>query len=213
MKTCTKCEQNKEFGEFYKDKSRKDGLCNCCKFCSKQKRLAYYQENKDKCNLYNKMWIKANPERAKEINEIFHINNPEYNSEYLQENKENINIKRNERSKKRRQKDNLYRLLHNIRSRISTAIRNTKLSKNKKTLKLLGCSVEFLKEYIENRFQPGMTWNNNNIHGWHIDHIIPLSSAKTEQDIYSLCHYTNLQPLWAVDNIRKSNKILMSNPQ
>ena len=51
-----------------------------------------------------------------------------------------------------------------------------------------------------------MTWDNYG--QWHIDHIIPLSSAKTEMEIYELCKYTNLQPLWAVDNLRKNNKLI-----
>ena len=64
-----------------------------------------------------------------------------------------------------------------------------------------------MKEYIEQKFTEGMCWNlvGKEIH---IDHIIPLSSANTEEDIYKLCHYTNLQPLWAKDNLSKSNKIL-----
>jgi len=53
-----------------------------------------------------------------------------------------------------------------------------------------------------------MSWENYGRNGWHVDHIIPLSSAKTEEEIYKLCHYTNLQPLWEVDNIKKGNKII-----
>ena len=53
-----------------------------------------------------------------------------------------------------------------------------------------------------------MSWDNYGLHGWHIDHIIPISSAKTEEELYKLFYYTNLQPLWAIDNIKKGNKIL-----
>ena len=53
-----------------------------------------------------------------------------------------------------------------------------------------------------------MSWDNYGLYGWHIDHIVPLSNAKTEDDFYKLCHYTNLQPLWSLDNLKKSNKIL-----
>ena len=72
----------------------------------------------------------------------------------------------------------------------------------------MGCSPQFLKEYLENQFTEGMSWDNHSQYGWHIDHIIPLSSANTEEEIYNLCHYTNLQPLWAEENLRKSDKIL-----
>jgi hypothetical protein len=53
-----------------------------------------------------------------------------------------------------------------------------------------------------------MTWNNYSHDGWHIDHIVPLSSAKTEEDVIKLCHYSNLQPLWSIDNYKKGNKII-----
>ena len=65
-----------------------------------------------------------------------------------------------------------------------------------------------LKDHLEKQFTSGMNWNNNTLHGWHVDHIIPLSSAKTLDDVERLCHYTNLQPLWAKDNILKSDKII-----
>ncbi len=54
----------------------------------------------------------------------------------------------------------------------------------------------------------GMTWKNKEFYGWHIDHIVPLSSAKTEEDVYKLCHYTNLQPLWSKDNMSKGSKLI-----
>jgi hypothetical protein len=65
---------------------------------------------------------------------------------------------------------------------------------------------EFLKKHLEIQFIEGMSWENQG--KWHIDHKIPLSSAKTEEEVYKLCHYTNLQPLWAEDNLKKGSKIL-----
>jgi hypothetical protein len=72
---------------------------------------------------------------------------------------------------------------------------------------LLGCTLDEFVIHLESKFQEGMTISN---HGkWHIDHIIPISSAKTIEDIIKLTHYTNLQPLWAKDNLKKSNKIII----
>jgi hypothetical protein len=93
-----------------------------------------------------------------------------------------------------------------MRSRLGLFLNVKKITKKNKTFEIIGCSPEFLKEYIENLFIDGMSWENRN--QWHIDHIIPLSSAKTEKQMYKLCHYTNLQPLWVEDNLKKSNKIL-----
>ena len=73
---------------------------------------------------------------------------------------------------------------------------------------MIGCSPQFLKEHLEKQFKDGMNWENYGLYGWHIDHIIPLSSAQNEDDIYKLCHYTNLQPLWAKDNLSKGNRII-----
>lgn len=72
---------------------------------------------------------------------------------------------------------------------------------------MLGCSWEQLRDYIENQFVDGMTWENRNL--WHIDHIVPLSSAKTIEELEKLCHYTNLQPLWALDNMSKGAKLVL----
>jgi hypothetical protein len=77
------------------------------------------------------------------------------------------------------------------------------------TEELLGCSIRDLREYLERQFLPDMTWDNYGIHGWHIDHIIPLSyfDLSDSEQQRRAWHYTNLQPLWARDNIKKSNKI------
>jgi hypothetical protein len=80
------------------------------------------------------------------------------------------------------------------------------MHKNNTTIHYLKCGLDHLKARFEGQFEIGMSWSN--IGTWHIDHIIPLSSAKTEDEVYILCHHTNLQPLWAEDNLKKSNKIL-----
>jgi len=73
----------------------------------------------------------------------------------------------------------------------------------------LGCSVEFLKQYLESKFLPGMTWENWAKRGWHIDHITPLDTfdLTNREQFLQCCHYTNLQPLWWRDNLSKGTKI------
>jgi len=94
-----------------------------------------------------------------------------------------------------------------MRARIWKYVTLLNITKKNRTFDIVGCTPQELKEHLEKQFIEGMTWENRN--EWHIDHIIPLSSAKTEEELYKLCHYTNLQPLWAVDNMKKSNKILV----
>jgi hypothetical protein len=79
-----------------------------------------------------------------------------------------------------------------------------------KTEKLLGCTFNEYKKYIESKFLPGMSWDNYNLYGWHIDHIKPLSSfnMSNETEQYAAFNYINTQPLWAIDNLHKSNKYL-----
>lgn len=97
------------------------------------------------------------------------------------------------------------RIIHNMRSRLNQFIKQ----KHNKTVDLLGCSVPELKKHLESQFQPGMTWDNYGRTGWHIDHIKPLSSFDLTdlEQLTEACKYTNLQPLWAKDNIQKSNKL------
>jgi len=77
--------------------------------------------------------------------------------------------------------------------------------KSKKTLEILGCQFEIFKKHIENQFNENMNWENYGSY-WEIDHIIPVSSSTTEEELYKLNHYTNFQPLYWLDNLHKSDK-------
>ena len=92
-----------------------------------------------------------------------------------------------------------------IRQSVRKSFKRNGYTKKSKTYGILGNDWETVKKHFEFLFQPGMSWDN---HGeWEIDHIIPLSSGKTEEDVIKLCHYKNLQPLWKEDNRKKGNKL------
>jgi len=106
---------------------------------------------------------------------------------------------------KRLKIDPLFKFQESCRISTYYAFKRTGYTKTSKTHKLLGCSWETLRDRFEQMFEEGMDWDN---HGeWHIDHIVPLSTANTKEDVVRLCHYTNLQPLWAEDNLAKSDKL------
>jgi hypothetical protein len=115
-------------------------------------------------------------------------------------------ISRRNKEKIRRALDALFAMRCRMRARITKAIRDQGYSKQSKTLEMLGCSWGELMIFLSSKFVDGMSWDNR--HLWHIDHIIPLASATSEEELIKLNYYTNLQPLWAADNLRKSDKIL-----
>lgn len=140
----------------------------------------YAKKNRDKKSIYDKIYSQKNKERKRP-----------YYAKYRRD---------------RLRSDILYRLINRFRCSTSRAFGGAKeVKKEKTTLQLLGAEVSFVKRYIENQFTEGMTWKNYG--EWHIDHIIPLSSGKNKEDIEKLCHYKNLQPLWAIDNLKKGCKL------
>ena len=186
-KICSKCnlEQNKT--EFRNDRTKKDGLRPDCKTCSKK-----YEENRRL----------TNPTLTKEKLKKFYENNPEKRQEY----RKNYKNRKHEQRKERRNSDVIFNLVNRVRCRIWKYLTINNITKKNRTLDIVGCTPQKLKEHLEKQFSNGMTWENRV--EWHIDHIIPLSSAKTEEELYKLCHYTNLQPLWAIENMKKGNKIV-----
>ena len=176
MKKCKRCNIEKELNQFYKQKKGKFGVKPECKDCIK----IYNKKNAVSQSLYWKNYRIKNKEHIAKFKKEWEIN--------------------------KRNTDPLYRLKQNLRHRTNSAFKSKYWQKNNTTKHLLGCEFEQVKEYIENKFTEGMSWDNYG--KWHIDHIIPLSSAKTEIEMRCLFHYINLQPLWASDNFKKSDKIL-----
>lgn len=203
MKQCSKCKITKEFSEFYKSKKEKDGYQYHCKTCCKKNRklyineklteqhLKYRQRNREKLNSKSKLYYQENKESCKTSVKNYRQKNKEKYKEY------NKNYQNNRSST-----DPLFKFSKNLRSRIWNFF---KKNKTKGTEDLLGCTFENAKEHIESQFTDNMNWENYG--KWHIDHKIPLASANTLEEAEKLCHYTNLQPLWAEDNFKKGNKL------
>jgi hypothetical protein len=187
----------------------------------------YYHDHKNERKEYNKKWSFQNSEYLKEKRIKLRSENPEkyklkfknwyYKNqdeqlkrayEYRKNNPEKIKIAFKTWYDKKRKNDLHFKLLLSIRSRINKLLKYKSIIKQTRTIKLLGCTIPQLKQYLENKFQPGMSWENHGLHGWHIDHIVPCASfdlADPEQQ-KKCFHYTNLQPLWAIENIKKGAK-------
>jgi len=223
MKRCYKCRVEKETTEFYKCKTNRNGIARLCKECLKK----YYLKNRKRLLQYKKKWSLENRERRLRLQAEYRKNNPEANKNWIKNNPERAKEIRRKASLKYRPKqiknyilrkhtDTNFRLTCNLRNRLNKIIRRRILAGEKNIVKAgsaitdMGCSIEFLMNYLESKFQPNMTWKNYGTHGWTTDHIIPLASfdITDREQFLKANHYTNLQPLWAADNIRKGNKIL-----
>jgi hypothetical protein len=138
-------------------------------------------------------------------------NRQQKKQEYYDKNRDRLSKYKNEYLKRKRREDNMYRVKHVMRNLVLNSFKNKGYKKNSKTEDVLGCTYDFFIEYIESKFEDGMTWDNRGVYGWHIDHIYPISLAKDEKHLVELNHYTNLQPLWAKDNLQKGNKLNYEN--
>ena len=109
---------------------------------------------------------------------------------------------------RRIKKDPDFKLAIAMRNRLRSYLRTKGLNKNNETMELVGCSKKFLREHLEKQFKPGMNWSNHSLRGWHIDHIRPLSKFDFThpEELKKACHYSNLQPLWSKENLKKFNK-------
>lgn len=183
MKKCGTCNVEQELIEFHKAKKAIDGRQSKCKTC---------------CKDYRKQWVEDNPEYHVEyLKKYQHI----YQKKYFQDNKEYIYKRRIDYLNS----SEFARLTQRLRSRTAQAFAAMYYKKNSTTAKLLGTDFKTVYNHIESLFIDDMSWER--FKEIHIDHIIPLCSATTEAELRELCHYTNLQPLWAVDNLIKGSKI------
>lgn len=224
VKFCHTCSETKPVTEFHRCRSHADGLASLCKACKKIAAKALYQRTGANDRARMAEYRKANPEKVSEAKKrCYYAKKDQYstnskawyraNREYVLAQAKEYRVA-NAEAKRRRdaayvlrrlKADPIFALTYSVRNRVGTAFRQRRIQKGGKTHEMLGCDWAHLKLHIEQQFQPGMSWENRS--EWHIDHIIPLASAKTAEDLERLCHYTNLQPLWAADNIRKGAKI------
>lgn len=170
----------------------------------KQSKREHYLRNKQKVMEKVKAWNDVNKERRKLQSKAWREANKDTillkKKAYREANRD----KRNERYRT----DVEFKISHNLRCRLREALKRN--YKNGSAVKDLGCTISQLKTYLESKFQPGMTWDNYGYYGWHIDHIKPLASFNLtdRKQLLDACHYTNLQPLWATDNLSKNDKLI-----
>jgi len=214
-----KSEVDKEYRENNKEKIKKRQNL-WCKNNTEYIKI-YKKKNEEKIKKYQKeymsVWWMNNTERIKEYRiqnserrsmqfKEWRINNLENINKYRLNNKDKINKLAVTYVKNRKKTDHIFKLRIAIRSNITNSFKrgSNKFRKDARTEKILGCTIKEFIEYIQSKFTDGMTLEN---HGeWHLDHIKPISLANTEKEVIELNHYTNFQPLWAKDNIKKSNK-------
>ena len=146
-------------------------------------------------------WRNENPDKIKKYTKEYRVKNLKTITKKIKIWKTNNKHKINANERDRRINDKLYKLSRNIKSLIWSSFNKNGYKKNTKTADILGCTYEELKSFLESKFESWMSWKNHGLYngdlnyGWDIDHIEPLSSAKTEESVLQLCNYTNLQPL------------------
>lgn len=152
------------------------------------------EKDPEKHKLLNKLWRDKNRNR--------HNQNAK---DYYKLNRQKANETKRKRRLERRKTDTLYALKTSVRSLICKAFREKSFKKCSKACEIIGCDWRDFKSHIEAQFIDNMSWDNRD--QWHIDHIVPLASAKTPDDVVRLNHYSNLRPLWALDNLKKGAKM------
>lgn len=212
----TKSDKRKEYRrQYYLKNQEKIKLrmklwreANRDRYLSKLKEI--YARNREDRIRKSSEWNRQNPEKAAERVKRFHERHPERKLVYFRKlyarDKDKLMMKTSAWQKKMYKESTNFRLRSLLRTRLQKAIKRD--SKRSSALTLLGCSVEEFKLNLENQFLPGMSWDNWGTKGWHIDHIRPCASFDpTDLEQQKQCfHYTNLQPLWAEENLRKHSK-------
>lgn len=213
-KKCGRCQQEKPFEDFNKCKGGTYGFHNHCRSCQKEVKANWLNKNKE--------WIKEYEQKpeVKERSRFLRLEkyktDENFRKEHLEKNKirrrgESAKIKQRANEKLRREINPSYRIRANLNSRIKNIFKGIGITKEKSIIDLIGCTMlEFIK-YIESKWKPGMNWENYG-HGkgkWQTDHKIPCCAFDlTDPEQQKTCyHYTNLQPLWWEENLKKGAKL------
>ena len=197
-KYCAKCNKTLPHSAFYKNKRRKDGLQTYCKPCMKVTNQVNYKNHKTEWDARTKKYGKTekNKKYRREWAKKKYDSDPEHRKKCIEK---VVNYER-----KKLATDTEFKIKHYLRSRLRKALKGK--IKYESTMELVGCSTEELCKHLAGKFKEGMTWENYG--SWHVDHIKPCASFDlTKKEEQEKCfHYTNLQPLWALENIKKGKK-------
>jgi len=195
LKVCSTCGVELPVSSFYKKKGGKFGVRAVCKVCSDKESTTYRENNPHKNRAYLTKRYKANPDKYKAMVALFQSKNSD-----------KVRLYRTAHNKHKMATDLDYRLRTLLRGRLSKAL--TKGYKKGSAVADLGCSIQHFKLHLELFWDEGMSWFNygRGEGQWSIDHIKPLASFDLTDRVQLLqaVHYTNLQPLWHVDNMRKN---------
>lgn len=209
-KTCTNCAKSLDLLSYHVSVKGKYRRASVCKPCVKLEAAEKYSSNKDVYALRNKKWQQENKEKVNAKTRRYYNNNKELSkirrAEWGKANPEKVNKIKRKSYYDKYYNDMNFKLKLTIRNRTAKLIKRRDVGES--AIKAVGCDIAELKNYLESKFQPGMTWENYGTQGWHIDHIRPLSSfdLTDPEQFRQACHYTNLQPLWAKDNLKKGAK-------
>lgn len=180
-KFCPTCKAIKDVSDFHRNKARYDGLSSICKICKSYAKKSYKLKNRDKISAQRRQYEERNGTQAKKYLKI----------------KERMNL------------DLSFRLKVLLRGRLSKAVVGN--AKSGSAVSDLGCSIQHLKLHLELFWDEGMSWTNygNGVGKWNIDHIVPLTNFDLSDrgQFLEANNYLNLQPLWYLDNISKSNRV------
>jgi len=206
IKECSKCHTRKSFSEFVSDPNKSLGITSDCKTCRNKRGKKYRLAHPEKIKSYRKP-----PEHWRQ----WRKDNPGKNAEYVKRWREKNPEKVNEIARNRRKNSMHHRIKSNLRGRLNDALKRHTTKKGRPVAELLGCTIQEFKEHLESKFQQGMSWDNygRGMDKWHIDHITPCNQfdLSKPEDQAKCFHYSNMQPLWAIDNLKKRKGKYMAN--
>ena len=178
-----------------------------CVLCKQERDRKYHEKHQIRCNECSTNYYLNNKEKIKKYKTDNFQHNKNYMAIWCQKNRKKLNEYSRNYNKDKKNTDINYKLSQNLRNRLYMAAKNN--YKNGSAVQDLGCSIPELKNYLEARFSPEMTWDNYGPY-WHIDHIKPLSSfdLTDRTQFLEACHFANLQPLYWEENLSKGARII-----
>jgi len=170
-----------------------------------ERRKKYYIKNKNILQQKSKEYQIKNRESIRKQRKKYY----QLHYDRIKANRKDRRSKTNAAKRERLKNDINFRIRTILSSHFAKMVKNSKTIKCKRTLEILGCSLDYFKQYLESQFKEGMTWENHKLKGWHMDHIKPcasfdLTDPKQQEECF---HYTNIQPLWWYENLAKRDKI------